>query len=111
MSPRKRIFGLGADDQHWPPTPLSGAERRRLRALGNPIRPSVMVGRAGPTDAVRAEVVRELVRTPLLKVKLAPRAEGATGPDATAGELASAVGAEIIARVGRTLLLYRPPAD
>jgi RNA-binding protein len=69
----------------------------------------VVVGSAGLSDGVVAQVDEELRRRELVKVKMPP------GPDRKAlpGVLAERLGAELISLVGRSAVLWRanPDAD
>ena len=85
---------------------LTGGDRRRLRARGQPFKPALTVGRDGPTDAITTELDRILEQTSLVKVRV--DASDRHEADRWAAELAAAVDAEIIRRMGRVVLLYRP---
>lgn len=85
--------------------PLTGKQRRHLRALGHHLEPVVQLGKLGLTDAVTAAVEDAIERHELVKVRL-----GTECPDdrhEVADKLAAALGAEAAQVVGRTLLLYR----
>ena len=85
---------------------LSGAERKRLRGMGHALEPTVLVGRSGPT-AELVEAARGAVeRHGLLKVKLTPQCGSSV--EEVAETLAWATGSQLVQRVGRTLLLFRP---
>ncbi len=86
---------------------LTGAEKRKLRHEGRSLRPSVVVGAAGLSDAVLAEIDHRLRRGELVKVKMP------AGParKSLSAELADRVGAELISLVGRSAVLYRARPD
>ena len=87
------------------PTPLTGKQRRTLRALGHHLLPVVQVGHAGVTDAVLAALEQALHDHELVKVRISENAEE---PRAIiAANLASSTGAELAQLLGRTVLLYR----
>ena len=52
--------------------PLTGKQRRALRALGHHLEPVVLVGQNGITDGVVAAVDQALHDHELIKVKLNP---------------------------------------
>ena len=83
---------------------LTGREKRHLRGLGQGLRATCIVGKAGVTDATIADLARQLARRELIKVRLP------AGPQrkSTAERIAQALDAACIAVVGRTALLYRP---
>ena len=81
------------------------AEIMRLRALAHPLRPVVMLGQNGLTEAIGGELDEALSRHELVKVKLA--AEGKAARDAQAEELAEGSGALLVQRIGHIAVLYR----
>ena len=87
--------------------PLSGAQRRWLRAQAHPLRPVVQVGERGLNPAVVAAVTDALAAHELIKVRLA-RPED---KKAAARELAEASAATLCGVVGHTVILYRPHPD
>lgn len=86
--------------------PLTGSQRRALRALGHHLVPVVQVGQAGITEGVIGAVHQALETHELIKVKVQPeeRREAAE-------QLAQATGSELAQLLGRTVLLYRPRKD
>jgi len=90
--------------------PLSGKQRRTLRALGHHLHAVVQVGHAGVTDALVAAVEQALHDHELVKVRIS---ENASEPRAVvAAELATATSSEVAQLLGRTVLLYRArPTD
>jgi RNA-binding protein len=88
--------------------PLSAKARLHLRGLGHPLKPVVLVGKEGISEALVASVKGALTTHELIKVKLG---ENATTEDhdrkAVAAELAAASGGEMVGLLGRTLLLFK----
>lgn len=84
-------------------------QRRELKRLGQTMSDDVRLGKAGLNDAMVAHVRDLLGRKELVKLRFTEL----EGPErkAFAQEVAGAVGAECIAVVGRTLLLYLPKAE
>lgn len=84
---------------------LSGKQRRYLRALGNELKPVVMVGQNGLAEPVLRALATAFHQTELVKVKLQ---EGFLGDRfEVAEELAKSVSAQLVQVLGRTILLYR----
>lgn len=83
--------------------------RRRLRAEGQGIDPTVHVGKDGLTDGVVDELDAQLRRHHLVKVRIQRAAVGGdkAGKDGQAEDLAGRMGAELVERRGHTVLLYR----
>ena len=84
---------------------LSANQRRYLRQLAHPLKPVVMVGAKGVTEAVCKELDLALNQHELLKVKLAgDRDERAAELD----KLLEATGAQSVQMIGHVASLYRP---
>ena len=84
---------------------LAPAQLKFLRARAHALRPVVLLGRNGPTEAVARELDAALERHELVKVRLAA-ADAAARATQLEG-LASGAGAEIVQRVGHVATLYR----
>lgn len=85
--------------------PLTGKQRRHLRALGHHLEPVVQLGKLGLTEAATAAIEAAIEHHELVKVRI-----GTECPDdrhEIAGKLAFALKAEAAQVLGRTLLLYR----
>ena len=85
--------------------PLSGKRKAELRAEAHHLRPVVQVGRQGLTDAVRQSVDDALRTRELVKIQLGRESD--VGPRDAADSLATALGAEVVQVIGRTLTLFR----
>ncbi|CAK0779808.1 RNA-binding protein YhbY [Gammaproteobacteria bacterium] len=87
-----------------PHTPLTARQRQHLKGLAHPLRPVVWVGQAGLSETVLQETDRALLDHELIKLRL---------PAATSQSLETwrttflPLGAEVIQRIGRMLVLYR----
>ena len=92
-----------------PPTrALSGAQRRKLRALAHGLKPVTELGRHGLSEAFVAELDRALESHELVKVRLrADREERA----ALLPELARRLSCEAVGMVGQIAILYRAAAE
>ena len=81
---------------------------RALRALAHTLKPVVIVGQHGPTEAVLAELDGALAHHQVLKVRL--RADRDTRASWTQTIL-DATGAQAVQRIGQILVLYRRNPD
>jgi RNA-binding protein len=86
--------------------PLTGKQRRHLRALGHHLTALVQIGKEGLSDTLVAAADRALLDHELIKVKLGQNAE--VELEAAAASLAERTGSEIAQILGKTILLYRP---
>lgn len=89
---------------------LTPTQRRALRAKAHHLQPVVIVGDAGLTPSVVAEIDVHLKSHELIKVKVqeAEREERA----GIAGRIAAALDAAVVQTIGKTLVIYRPrPED
>ncbi len=84
--------------------PLTGKQRRQLRALGHHLEPVVIVGQSGVTEGVIAAVAQALHDHELIKVKIN---EGPDERQEAARKLAEGTGAELAQLLGRTALLFK----
>jgi RNA-binding protein len=92
-----------------PSLALAAAQKRYLRGLAHDLKPVILVGAKGVTDALVAELDQALERHELLKVKVA--AEDRDERDAWIEDLVARSRAELIQRVGHVVTLYRRSSD
>ena len=85
--------------------PLTGKQRRHLRALAHKLRPVVQVGKSGIDDGLVAAIDRALSDHELVKVKVGEGA-GLDRHDA-ADELATKTKSEVAQVLGNVVVLYR----
>ena len=85
--------------------PLSGKEKRALRARAHHLSPVVSIGAAGASDAVLAELDIALDGHELVKLRIA--ADDRTQRKALIDTLCRRAGAELIQRIGHTAVVYR----
>ena len=85
---------------------LTEKQRRHLKGLAHPLKPVILMGNAGLTNAVVAETGRALSDHELIKVRLPgqDRAER----DAALRQLAEQTGSVMVTRIGHVAVLYRP---
>jgi RNA-binding protein len=90
-------------------SPLSGKQRRQLRALAHSLNPVVSVGHRGFTDSVLQQIDEALTSHELIKVRLS--AECRVDRDQASEEIPPRLGCELAGAIGRVLTLYRPHPD
>ncbi|HKJ77029.1 MAG TPA: ribosome assembly RNA-binding protein YhbY [Gammaproteobacteria bacterium] len=88
---------------------LTEKQKRFLRQKGHGLKPVVIVGDAGASDAVVAELDHSLEAHELLKVRV--NASDRDTRQALIDRLCDATGAELVQRVGHVAVLYRPAAE
>ncbi|MBM7118960.1 ribosome assembly RNA-binding protein YhbY [Archangium primigenium] len=84
--------------------PLTGKQRRELRALGHHLEPVVIVGQSGVSEGIIGAVNQALQDHELIKVKLN---EGPEERHDAAEKLAEGAGAHLVQLLGRTVLLFK----
>lgn len=87
---------------------LSANQRRYLRQLAHPLKPVVMLGAKGATEAVCKELNLALEQHELVKVKLSGDREQRA---AELEKLLAATGAESVQTIGHVASLYRPNSE
>jgi len=83
---------------------VNSVDKKQLRANAHALKPVVMVGQSGLTDAVLAEVDLALNSHELIKVKI--RAERDERKEISE-KMCAATGAELIQSIGQVTVLYR----
>ena len=89
--------------------PLTGAQKRHLRGLGQQLHASLHLGKDGLTDNFMAELQTALRHHELVKVRLHGIERGER--DSLCAQLADAGRCVWIASVGHTALFYRQQPD
>lgn len=82
---------------------LAGFQRKHLRSLAHPLKPTVQIGKAGVTEEVVRNVKRALEDHELIKVSM-------TKPKDKKGmstELARRCGAHLCGLLGHTIILFK----
>jgi RNA-binding protein len=90
-------------------SPLTGRQKRHLRALGQRLAATLHVGHDGVTEAVVAQADAQLAAHELIKVRISENAP--QDRHETAEALAGCTHAELAQVLGRTALLYRARAE
>lgn len=85
--------------------PMSIARRSELRALAHALKPVVIIGDKGLTDAVMAEIDRSLAAHELVKVKAATDEREARA--AWMAEICEKLEAHPVQSIGKILVLWR----
>lgn len=84
--------------------PLTGKQRRALRAKGHHMEPIVIVGQSGVTEGILSAVTQALQDHELIKVKIN---EGPEDRHEAAEKMAEGTGSELVQLLGRTALLFK----
>ena len=85
--------------------PLTEIQKRHLRKLGHALKPVVMVGANGLTDAVCEEARAALTRHELIKARISVSDRDTR--DAIIVKLCEHCGAELIQRIGHVAVMFR----
>ena len=88
---------------------LSEKQKKHLRRLAHPLNPIVMLGNAGLTDAVVAELDRALTDHELVKVTA--RVGDRDARNGALASLASRTTSELVQRIGHVGVFYRRRAE
>jgi RNA-binding protein len=85
---------------------LTERQRRHLKGLAHPLKPVILMGNSGLTEAVVAETQRALADHELIKVRLPglDREER----DAALKTLAERTDSAFVTRIGHVAVLFRP---
>jgi RNA-binding protein len=89
--------------------PLTEPQRKYLRRLGHDRNPVVLVGQAGISPNLIAELERALHDHELVKVRA--RVGDRDERDSILEQLAAATRSELVQRIGHVALYYRPNPD
>ncbi|NVB37976.1 ribosome assembly RNA-binding protein YhbY [Pseudenhygromyxa sp. WMMC2535] len=93
-----------------PTSKLTPRQRQHLKALAHEQKPVVQLGVKGLGEPIVAALREALRRHELIKVKL-PKLDDAEERKALADEVVAASKAELVALLGRVLVLYAPRKD
>ncbi len=108
------VHGEAGPEGEHPIVVLRGTRRpqptrariKELRALAHALEASILVGRDGLSQGLVDSAREALARHGLIKAKLTPRAR--LDKEDAAVELAAAAGGQLVQRVGKTAVIYRP---
>ena len=85
---------------------LTGKEKRTLRGIGQRLKASVTIGKAGLNSSVIEHIDIQFTNNELVKIRLADQ-HGAERKE-IAAKIAAATNSTCIGITGKTVLLYRP---
>jgi RNA-binding protein len=88
---------------------LSHSQKKFLRDLGHKLKPVIMIGDAGVSEALLREFEATISHHELVKVRI--RAADRLERDRMIEQLCQHAAAVLVSRVGNTALVYRPNAD
>lgn len=88
---------------------LSESQKKLLRGLGHQLKPVIMIGDAGLTDAVLAEFSSTIAHHELIKVRV--RSGDRESRDEIISDLCSRGSASLVSRIGNVALVYRRNED
>ena len=89
--------------------PLSGKDKRTLRARAHHLKPVVSIGAAGMSEGVLAELDVALDQHELVKLRIA--ADDREQRKDLIDSLCRQANAELIQRIGHTAVIYRERTD
>lgn len=84
---------------------ITDSQRRQLKGLAHHLKPVVIIGQKGPTEAVINEIDQALEHHELMKVKMAGHDRDARKQ--IAAHLCEQLAAEAVQIIGNTLILFR----
>lgn len=87
------------------PIPITDHQRRWLKKQAHHLKPVVLLGQAGLTDAVMAEIDLALGHHELIKVRV--NAEDRDDRDAVVDAIAERAGADLVQRIGHVASYFR----
>lgn len=87
---------------------VTKSQRKYLRKLANPLKPTVMLGKQGLTEPLVAKIGRELDAHELIKLRLL---EYKDQKDQLAQTVVDETGAALVGIIGNVITLYRPSPD
>ena len=91
--------------------PLTSAEKKELRGIGQRLKPHVHIGKHGLTDNVKGEINTALLKNGLIKIRF--EADRASIKEYRT-EIAQKAACEYVGGVGKTAVFFRempPPSD
>lgn len=89
--------------------PITESQKKFLRGLGHPLKPTIMVGDAGLSDSLLNEFEATIGHHELIKVRV--RVGDRHARDATINDLCTKGRAQLVTRIGNVALVYRRNDD
>ncbi len=84
---------------------MTPIERKKLRSQAHQLKPVVLIGQAGLTDAVLSEIELALDNHELIKIRI--RSGDRSVRKTISNEICSAADAELIQTIGQITIIYR----
>lgn len=84
--------------------PLTAAEKKELRGIGQRLKPHVHLGKLGLSETVRGEIETALTKNGLIKVRFEADRDGVK---AFCKEIPEQTGCELVGSVGKTAVFFR----
>ena len=84
--------------------PLTSAEKKKLRGMGQRLKPLVHVGKHGLTEAVLSEIETALNKNGLIKIRFEADRESIK---ALSVEIPEKTGCELVGSIGKTCVFFR----
>ena len=84
--------------------PLTGAEKKKLRGIGQRLKPHVHIGRQGLSETVLGEIEMALTKNGLIKIRFDAERDGIK---ALCAEIPEKTGSEMVGCVGKTAVFFR----
>jgi RNA-binding protein len=88
---------------------LTVLQRQNLKARAHALKPTVMIGNAGLTATVLAEIARALKSHELIKIRVMN--DDREARDAMLKEICAQLNAAAVQRIGKILVVYQPQED
>lgn len=88
-----------------PPAPLNANQKRYLRGFAHDLKPVILVGQKGVTDALLKELDLALAHHELVKLRLAD--DDRASRTESIERIAAESRAEVVQSIGRTACFYR----
>ena len=88
---------------------LTVEQRRDLKARAHALNPTVIIGSAGLTAAVLAEIARSLDSHELIKIRV--MSDDRAGRNAVLEQICEQLDAGAVQHIGKILVVYRPAAE
>ena len=84
--------------------PLTGAEKKKLRGIGQRLKPHIHIGRQGLSETVLGEIEMALTKNGLIKVRFEADRDGIKS---LCSEIPEKTGSEFVGSVGKTAVFFR----
>ena len=84
---------------------VTSAEKKQLRARAHSLKPVVMIGQSGLSEAVLAEIEHALTTHELIKIKI--QSDDRATRNQISTECCSKSRADLIQSIGKTVIVYR----